>query len=458
MAGNKTRIAKYRKRRNINIGVIIFGVTFIYILINVFLYISRDQITIFEVVEGRTGSTSDSYHDGLILREETPLFSSVSGYINFFLRNTSHVSVGTGLYTIDESGQLAAVIAQRSEEEGILTQDSISGIRERINEFTLKFVPSDFASVYELKYSMEALIVENYNTSLLNSVDAASLPIISSQQVGTFLNYTDGYEALTVDSLTLTALDSASYTKNTASANDLVESGSPIGKIVTSDNWSLVIQFNESEYENYKDKTSLKIKFIDSDIETYADLSFIEKDGIHYGILHFDKYGVHYLNNRFLKIKILHPEITGYKVPKSSVVEKEFYIIPVEYLTMGGNKSEKGFNKKIFISESETSVAFISPDIYFQSEDYCYVEKSAFEKGDILIKNDSSDQYQIDASAPLKGVYNVNNGYTNFRQIVILGETSDYYIVARNTSFGLRIYDNIILDVKGIDENQVVYR
>ncbi|SHI30989.1 HlyD family efflux transporter periplasmic adaptor subunit [Parasporobacterium paucivorans] len=458
MAGNNRRVTKYRKRRNINIGIIIFGITFIYIVINVFLYFSRDQVTIYEVVEGKTGSSTDNYFTGVILRDEVPLYASVSGYINYFQRNASHVSIGTGLYTVDESGQLAATIAEKAEEGNILTEESIGEIRDSINEFTLGFSASDFSTVYDLKYGMESLIFENYNTSLLTSVDMSQFQIVTSPQVGTFLNYTDGYEGLTSDTITASNFDETVYSKKAITSGDLTESGSSVGKIVTSDVWTLIIQLNDSQYEKYKDKTSLKVKFVDNDLTSFGDFSVMDKDGVHFGVLRFDKFGIHFFNDRFLDIKILDSETSGFKVPKTSVVEKDFYVIPVEFLATGGNNSEKGFYKQVFTDKMEASVVFVAPDIYYQSDKYCYVQTSAFKEGDIVVKNDSNSQFQVGETEPLKGVYNVNNGYTNFRQIVILGETSDYYIVAQNTSFGLRIYDNIILDVSGTKENQVIYQ
>ena len=81
-----------------------------------------------------------------------------------------------------------------------------------------------------------------------------------------------------------------------------------------------------------------------------------------------------------------------------------------------------------------------------------------FAKGDILIKNDSTERCAINATQKLMGVYNINNGYTVFRQINILAETNDYYIVESSTPYGLLEYDHIVLDSDDVSENQIIFQ
>ena len=62
MAGKNGKIRQYRKPLNINLGIIIFSVIFIYVVICVFLYFTQKQIQPYEV---RTGSLSvDSVYRG----------------------------------------------------------------------------------------------------------------------------------------------------------------------------------------------------------------------------------------------------------------------------------------------------------------------------------------------------------------------------------------------------------
>ena len=51
MIRNKSnkKIVRYKRHININIGTILFGLIFIYIIINLILYITSSHVTIYEV-------------------------------------------------------------------------------------------------------------------------------------------------------------------------------------------------------------------------------------------------------------------------------------------------------------------------------------------------------------------------------------------------------------------------
>ena len=51
MAKNN-KIVKYKKPLSINIGVVIFAIIIIYVLFNLFVYLTSDQIAEYEVQQG----------------------------------------------------------------------------------------------------------------------------------------------------------------------------------------------------------------------------------------------------------------------------------------------------------------------------------------------------------------------------------------------------------------------
>ena len=77
--------------------------------------------------------------------------------------------------------------------------------------------------------------------------------------------------------------------------------------------------------------------------------------------------------------------------------------------------------------------------------------------GDLLIRTDSAEVYPVGQLESLKGVYNINKGYTVFRQIQILYENEEYCIVKEGTSYGLSVYDHIVLNAETVDEDEVIY-
>ena len=84
MAGNKKIVSmkKYRKKEHLNIGVILFGVVFLYLVVMIVMYFSKDKTAVYEVREGSI--LKDTSYTGLILRDETVVYADKDGYVNYF--------------------------------------------------------------------------------------------------------------------------------------------------------------------------------------------------------------------------------------------------------------------------------------------------------------------------------------------------------------------------------------
>ena len=117
MTKKKRRVVRYRAPININIGIVIFGIIFLYIAINVIIYFSTDRVTYYEVVEGAVADDSNHSYTALAIRDEKVFYAKKSGYINFYAKENSRVSKNTTLYSIDESGKINELLNQMSEDE-----------------------------------------------------------------------------------------------------------------------------------------------------------------------------------------------------------------------------------------------------------------------------------------------------------------------------------------------------
>ena len=71
-------IKKYKNRRQINLGIFLFAIVFIYLIVTVILYFTGDTISVYEVREGSI--VRDNSYTGLILRQETAVTAEGSGY------------------------------------------------------------------------------------------------------------------------------------------------------------------------------------------------------------------------------------------------------------------------------------------------------------------------------------------------------------------------------------------
>ena len=96
----EANIVKYRKRKHINIGIVIFGIIFVYLIATIIMYITAPHITVYEVRQGSI--LKDNAYTGLAIRKEIVVYSDASGYINYYAEDTSKVRVGSNVYTLSE--------------------------------------------------------------------------------------------------------------------------------------------------------------------------------------------------------------------------------------------------------------------------------------------------------------------------------------------------------------------
>ena len=74
-----------------------------------------------------------------------------------------------------------------------------------------------------------------------------------------------------------------------------------------------------------------------------------------------------------------------------------------------------------------------------------------------IIKPESTEKYAISKRGSLTGVYNINKGYADFKQINVLYHNDEYSIVKSNTQYGLSVYDYIVLDATTVVDDEFIY-
>ena len=70
------------------------------------------------------------------------------------------------------------------------------------------------------------------------------------------------------------------------------------------------------------------------------------KDENFYAKIDFSTGMLRYTTDRFIDIELVTNIKTGLKIPVSSIVNKDFYVIPKGYETTGGDSDEIGFLKE----------------------------------------------------------------------------------------------------------------
>ncbi|MBO5574371.1 MAG: hypothetical protein J5947_09040, partial [Clostridium sp.] len=286
---------------------------------------------------------------------------------------------------------------------------------------------------------------------------------VTTGEAGVVSYAVDGYEGMDAASVTPDLFDRTKYSRKSIKSGELTEAGTPVYKLISSEDWSVVFPLDEDSEKAFADRRSLTIKPAASDMKLVGRYSsFTGTDGSKYGKLDFDKYMIEYSSDRFMDFEVISDEARGLKIPVTSIVEREFFIIPVGYLTGGGdaNPGEEGFLREVY-GEAGTSVEFTQVDIFNQDENYVYVEKTedgAIKSGDYLVMPDSTERYQVGATETRAGAYNINKGYAVFKYIEELASNGEYVIVKKDTRYGLSVYDHIVLDASAIEDGQLIYQ
>lgn len=159
-------------------------------------------------------------------------------------------------------------------------------------------------------------------------------------------------------------------------------------------------------------------------------------------------------------MEILSNEKKGLKIPNSAIATREFFLVPESYITQSGNNGSDGVLRRVYLEDGSPSTEFVETDVYSYDEetkDY-YLDNSVLSMGDVLIRPDSQETYTVSRMETLIGVYNMNRGYADFREINILEQNDEYAIVASNTRYGLNVYDNIVLDASSVTDEQYLLR
>ena len=294
----------------------------------------------------------------------------------------------------------------------------------------------------------------------LGAVIAASGQEVSSYTTdrdGIVAFTVDGYEGLTKDTVQAENFDNTEYESTVLSDQMKIEAGDPVYRLITSEDWSVIVPLDKETAEQLisDEVSSIKVR-IDKDSETMrAALTVTEKNGDYYGCLDFDNSMIRYAEERFLNVELILEDESGLKIPKSSVIEEKFYVIPEDYITTGGNSSSEG----VMIQQKNGSVEFTSIDIYDRSEDgEVYVSRDELNEGDVLVMPESSETYTVGKTKALKGVYNINKGYAVFKKVSILCENDEYYIVREGESYGLYNYDHIVQNGASVSPDEVVFQ
>lgn len=470
MADNKEVISiqQFKRKGTWNIGLILFGVIFIYLIITILTYVTKDRVAAYEVREGSI--LKDTAFTGMALREEHVVTAEQSGYVNYFTEAGQKMRAGGNAYVIS-TNKLEATKEKETNEEVELSAEEWNELLRKAQGFNDSFRPQDFKTARILKEETAALIESNTNQSKVTQLNSliqegsGGVNVYKSADDG-IIEYTmDGYEEMNAEDVLNSQLTMQDYSQTELMNNTEVAAGDPVYRLITDEDWTLIIRLPAEMEKLFRERMgdrkalAVRVKF-QEDGESMWGTMKIEKRGRGetYGHISFSSGMIRYAKKRFLDVELILDDQDGLKIPKSSVTTKEFYVAPEEYLTMGGASKAVGVLRQTRDKKGNPVTAFQQAAVYYRDAKtgMIYLSKEDFEEGDLLVRPESSETLALGKTDSLQGVFNINKGYAVFKQVNILCESEEYYIVEEGNRYGLSNYDHIALDGTAVRENEVI--
>ena len=482
MAGRKKKrnrtIVRFPGGMHLNIGIIVFLFIAFYMVYNIYSYLTAVHIKSYEVEKG-TIEVNTSY-TGLILRKETVVNASQSGKLDYYLKDNTKASKGTLLCSVDENGNVSERLNDVVSSNAVLTRDSMSDIQSSIRDFAKGYQESSYYTTYSFKSDLSGQLMEALNLGALNTIseytefakDNQTFHLYRAEQPGVVAYYTDGMENITINDLSEDLFDQSAHRKVSLKTEGTVEMGQPVYKLVTDEEWQIIVRLDPVMKNELQDEEITQIRFKEDQTTAWANYTIERKNGQDYLILNLRNGMIRYAYERYIDINILLDQQTGLKIPNSSITTKTFELIPNEYLTSGSGTS--GQTGLLVEHRKEngtfTEAEFVPVTAYYidknpdengnedpNKENWtAYKKKKKIKRGDRIARMNSTDRYEILNTAKLKGVYNINRGYAVFKQIDILFSNDNYTIVEAGTQYGIMQYDHIALEGDTIEDGQMI--
>jgi hypothetical protein len=467
MSRKKSNVVKMNKQMRtakLNAAIIIFFIIFVYVAASVVRAWAKTPITTYKVSSSNINNNISV--TGIAVRNELQVTSSKSGYLIYFVREGDKVRKSSPVCTVDETKTIINAIENTGEEgtgSATLTKQDYIAVRNAIDTYKNSYSDVNFSNVYNFKANIESKVLELSNQVMRQEVNAggatlrSTLENINAPESGIIAYYVDGYENYTIDTITSAAFNKNEYKKTSLKTGDILDAGSTVFKVMADENWSIVCQLTKDQATTLGSQTYINfmINKHPNDFGT-ADFRIDQRDNSYFLVLNLDKYMIEFIDDRFLSIEIIMDKYEGLKVPNSAIIDKEVYKIPEAYVYKNAD-NERVIKVVVTDEEGNQNTVERTFNYYRHEDDIYYVNSSDFSETDMIQNASGSDMKAILSLERdnLKGVYLANEGVAEFTEVEILKSQDEFTII--NDGGYIKEFDNIVLDINDVQENQPLY-
>ena len=221
-------VTKLHYMPRFNVGILLLIVVFVYLIISVVLYMTKDKVLTYEVSAGQL--VSDNTFSGVIIVDETVENSSVAGYVKYFLNDNERAGVQTLIGIVDETGTVASSLTADLA-DGVIDSSTINTIGHKLVNFSKSFNAHSYYETYNVLDNIEA-IVNGYNAEYMvdNLADLIGegnnfVHIIKPAESTMVSYYVDSLYGITADMVTASSFDTENYSITNLRNRELVGVG-----------------------------------------------------------------------------------------------------------------------------------------------------------------------------------------------------------------------------------------
>ena len=447
-----------------HIGAAVFLLVFIYLCVNLYIYATKKQVSIYEVQA--MNISYDTSFPAICIRNEQLVTSDYSGYVNYYIQSGRKCAKHSVVYSVDASGNNVYSALNKSLEDIRFTSDEIRKVKSDISTVMKNYDGSDLTWIEGYKTS---LVEKLYDYVSINALEQMSLLSSDSSSSSDFhsvrsdlsgvISYnTDSLCNLSVNDISAESFDKKKYTSTSLRSGGLISKGDPVYRICDSEEWSIVALVSEDFFIN-NIETGTVTFYINGGVKPVTGtLKLIRRDKDYLAQITLDEYMSEYIDTRFVSIDFEYESEEGLKVPLTAVTQKGYYIVPISVFC-----AEEGYSGYVLKREKyDTSTGTVDYENiytskYYSDGYYAYLDMSLLNDGDYLYNPDSGERVKVGTINYLDGVYCVNKGYYVFTRIEKLSKNKEYMIVKKKTADGLRLYDHIALNAADAVEGKIIY-
>lgn len=411
-------------------------------------YANKKDMKIYEVIPGEI--INENREEGFIFRTEEVVNTEKEGYVTYYSYDLSRVKKGSLVCSILDTQNKVDTKIQ------FLDKD-YKNIKNTLSKYANNFSNNKFSDCYTNniklnQYLEEIKIIRSFDnqdkTYLSNGVNSFA-PF-----AGIISYYVDGYEKISMVDFKDEFFKHDKIIETKTQNSNFVKQKDPLYKIVTDPEYQIIFK-SDNDYEKELKRGTVNIKLPYTNDQTSAKISvFKANSGETYYKLSLDNFLEKCCENRIMDFSVVSKSAMGLKIPLRSIVYKNCYIIPKDFLMEDPLTREKYFLMK----GSDKKILLTDINVCKEDDSYIYldiVNEGPIKANDTLVSWDQRT-YTVREMKKLPGVYNINKGYSVFRHVEILDQTSEYAIIKKGLTYSLASYDHIVLDQSLVDEGDLI--